>query len=71
MAEILVEILQELQLYGELALNKCGSVAKCDKVVFLGFDLCLVEIPVFVLSTQEKVRPHSATFNTYDLCLHV
>ena len=32
------------QLYGELALNKFDSVAKCDIVVFLGFDLCLVEI---------------------------
>ena len=46
MVEILVEILQELQLYGELALNKFESVAKCDEVVFLSFDLCLVEIPV-------------------------
>ena len=54
LVEILAEILQEPQLYEELALNKFESVAICGKVVFLGFDLWLVEIPVFVLSTQEK-----------------
>ena len=63
-------ILQEPQLYGELALNKFESVAICDKVAFLGFDLCSVETPVFVVSTQEKVRPHNATV-TVMICVDV
>ena len=61
----MAENFQEPQLYEELALNKFESVAICGKVVFLGFDLCLVEIPVFVLSMQEKKYPHNLLVSTF------